>query len=430
MMSNLIAAVRDASRFFAPAATARSPRATGKLGRVLVVVAEEISAHIHFASAAMPPKQMRQGDFEAMLSSMDKDGDSRVDKAEFKVPYMKMNKGTTDEEYEKVWKSIDKDGNGILSVDELCSFFNVKLSPGFGKDSNVEMSDDDIMKALQMQAALAEAEAEREARDAERKSKAEEKVHGKKTSSDRRKKNSSGVETVKMATKVTAKGGVDPLVTFLEACELGDAEDFKLAMKELNEKKLSARVEDDKGENPIHKLARHGMKKEIRELLERCEKEDAGTAKGLAREDLNWQNKEGKTPLMLACQYGHAELVEMMCTRGADLLVTTALGATCLHEAVVSRSDKKKDVVTILIAQAEKNQMKKAFLNAADKTERRAIHAVMTTAGVAESDDIVKLLIDAGADLEAVDSAGNSATALASKTGRKKSKELLEEALK
>ena len=111
-----------------------------------------------------------------------------------------------------------------ISVDELCSFFNVKLSPGFGKDSNVEMSDDDIMKALQMQAALAEAEAEREARDAERKSKAEEKVHGKKTSSDRRKKNSSGVETVKMATKVTAKGGVDPLVTFLEACELGDAD--------------------------------------------------------------------------------------------------------------------------------------------------------------------------------------------------------------
>ena len=429
MMSNLIAAARDASRFFAPAATARSPRATGKLGQSSWLLREEISAHFT-SRRTMPPKQMRQGDFEAMLSSMDKDGDSRVDKAEFKVPYMKMNKGTTDEEYEKVWKSIDKDGNGILSVDELCSFFNVKLSPGFGKDSNVEMSDDDIMKALQMQAALAEAEAEREARDAERKSKAEEKVHGKKTSSDRRKKNSSGVETVKMATKVTAKGGVDPLVTFLEACELGDAEDFKLAMKELNEKKLSARVEDDKGENPIHKLARHGMKKEIRELLERCEKEDAGTAKGLAREDLNWQNKEGKTPLMLACQYGHAELVEMMCTRGADLLVTTALGATCLHEAVVSRSDKKKDVVTILIAQAEKNQMKKAFLNAADKTERRAIHAVMTTAGVAESDDIVKLLIDAGADLEAVDSAGNSATALASKTGRKKSKELLEEALK
>ena len=49
-------------------------------------------------------------------------------------------------------------------------------------------------------------------------------MHGKKTSSDRRKKNSSGVETVKMATKVTAKGGVDPLVTFLEACELGDAD--------------------------------------------------------------------------------------------------------------------------------------------------------------------------------------------------------------
>ena len=373
----------------------------------------------------MPPKQMRQGDFEAMLSSMDKDGDSRVDKAEFKVPYMKMNRAT-DEEYEKVWKSIDKDGNGILSVDELCSFFNVKLSGG--KDSNVEMSDDDIMKALQMQAALAEAEAER--------------GRATRSGSRRRRRRCTARSVVRPAEEELVgrrdgedgdegdgEGGVDPLVTFLEACELGDAEDFKLAMKELNEKKLSARVEDDKGENPIHKLARHGMKKEIRELLERCE-EDAGTAKGLAREDLNWQNKEGKTPLMLACQYGHAELVEMMCTRGADLLVTTALGATCLHEAVVSRSDKKKDVVTILIAQAEKNQMKKAFLNAADKTERRAIHAVMTTAGVAESDDIVKLLIDAGADLEAVDSAGNSATALASKTGRKKSKELLEEALK
>ena len=63
-----------------------------------------------------------------------------------------------------MWKSIDKDGNGI-SVDELCSFFNVKLSPGFGKDSNVEMSDDDIMKALH--GALAEAGGAR-GRDAER----------------------------------------------------------------------------------------------------------------------------------------------------------------------------------------------------------------------------------------------------------------------
>ena len=85
------------------------------------------------------------------------------------------------------------------------------------------------------------------------------------------------------------------------------------------------------------------------------------------------------TPLQLVQQ------LLVLGTRGADLLVTTALGATCLHEAVVSRSDKKKDVVTILIAQTEKNQMKKAFLNAADKTERRAIHAVMTTAGVAEA---------------------------------------------
>ena len=54
---------------------------------------------------------------------------------------------------------------------------------------------------------------------------------------------------------------------------------------------------------------------------------------------------------------------------------------------------------------------------------------VMTTAGVSDSDDIVAMLIAAGADLEAVDSGGNTAKSLANKTGRKKSKELLEEAL-
>ena len=203
-------------------------------------------------------------------------------------------------------------------------------------------------------------------------------------------------------------------------------------MKELNEKKLSARVEDDKGENPIHKLARHGMKKEIRELLERCEKEDsAGTAKGLAREDLNWQNKEeDAADARLPVRPRRARRDDVHARRRATCSSRPRSAPPASTRPSSLGRTRRKDVVTILIAQAEKNQMKKAFLNAADKTERRAIHAVMTTAGVAESDDIVKLLIDAGADLEAVDSAGNSATALASKTGRKKSKELLEEALK
>ena len=75
---------------------------------------------------------------------------------EYKLAYDKLH-GTSDG-FEEMWKKLDADGDGSLTVDELAAHY------GFSMDSDTsnEMTDEQILEALQMQSALVELNSKKE----------------------------------------------------------------------------------------------------------------------------------------------------------------------------------------------------------------------------------------------------------------------------
>ena len=84
--------------------------------------------------------------FEEMMKLLDKDGDGSVDKEEYEAVYRKMYPNTTEEEFEGIWKKIDDDGNGSLSMQELAAYYGFNLDA----ETSAEMTDEQILEALQV----------------------------------------------------------------------------------------------------------------------------------------------------------------------------------------------------------------------------------------------------------------------------------------
>ena len=173
---------------------------------------------------------------------------------------------------------------------------------------------------------------------------------------------SAGVTIVKMPAKVT-QTTEDPNVLFLQMCELADERSILEAMKSPAQ---LVRLEDDRGEMPLHKLSRQGAMESIRALVERSAKVDA------VKTDLNWQDKQGKTPIFYAAEYGHAKLVQLYLDRGADPLVENNNGWTVLHAAV---NADKLECVSGLLEHPRVKAVKAALLAfPAKSTARVALH--------------------------------------------------------
>jgi len=393
--------------------------------------------------------------FDQMMIALDKDGDGHVTKDEFKIPWMKLFPKLKDADFEKAWLKIDSNADGELSLHELAAHYGFNLSPSAnraGKGGDEEMTDEQILEALQLSATLADMQAEQEerkkAKEAEEqrlKEEAEEALKPKnrrgasnrrasstgsdgKTGSDglrrgsttglsamdrEKKKTSSGVLTVKMPTKVTGADD-DPDITFMQKCELGDQFGLKEALKS---KEQVVRMEDDKGEMPIHKLARHGCVDIVREILDRCAKVDA------VKTDLNWQDKQGKTAIFYAVEYGQTALVHIFLDRGADVMVENNNGWTVLHTAV---NADQLECCQAILEHPRVVPQKQRLLDACDRSKRQALHIASFKSREGE---VVELLLKHGADASAQDATGNTGAKLAAKTGRRKSKELLEEHL-
>jgi hypothetical protein len=282
------------------------------------------------------------------------------------------------------------------------------------------MTDEQILEALQMHQAMQDLQLEQEKLQQAKKAEAEavEAAKGRGGSKglsqlDRgARANSAGVCTVKMPAKVT-QTTEDPNVLFLQMCELGDERSILEAMK--NPAQL-VRLEDDKGEMPLHKLSRQGAMGSIRALIDRSAKEEA------VKTDLNWQDKQGKTPIFYAAEYGHAKLVQLYLDRGADPMVENNNGWTVLHAAV---NGDKLECVSGVLEHARVKECKAVLLGFPDKSKRVALHiAAFKSLG----GEMVALLLKHGADPRATDAAGNTGAVLAGKTGRRTSKELLEAA--
>jgi len=354
-------------------------------------------------------------DLERMMEDLDADGNGTVTKDEFKVAYLKVFNKMTDKDFETQWKKIDADNSGSLSLEELAKYYGFSLSAlSRGGKGDDEMSDEQILEALQMQTALAELEAEAKAKreNSPSNQKAmEPKVNrrGSAGTVEARKKNSSGVVTVKMPSKTTFEI-TDPNILFLQACDLGDCADISKRITD----GANVRIEDDKGEMPLHKLARTGSIDAVRKVLEATE-----TA-GCLKADINWQDKQGKSPIFYAAEFKKIEVVTLFLDRGAEPLLENNNGWTVLHAA--ANSNDEKICGAILLHQFVD---KKAQLNYVDRQGRTALHIAAFKA----HENIVEFFLQHGADAACTDTAGNSASNLAKKSGRRKSKDLLDAAL-
>jgi len=355
--------------------------------------------------------KITQEQMAEMLVMMDRDGDGVVNKVEFKTALLYLYPKTTDDEYDKIWKSIDDDGSGTLEQEELATYFGFKWDD-LAKDledkkSMNEMSDDQILEALQMHQAL------RELEETSRINASPEQVRNKKTTGPRRSRdNEFPLELVKMPTKITANGN-DAKIEFLQACEVGDEAEIKAALA----KGVKVRIEDEKGEMPLHKMAKHGLKELSRLCLEESRKLDAEAR----RQDVNHQDKKNEAPpIFSAAAFKHAELTRAYVEWGADLTILNNNDQNILH-IIVNTGDTELLKLFLTIERVVPQRQK--LFAVKDKDGRTPMHVASM-----KNEDVVQILLNNGAKPNVEDNVGNTPADLAGKSGRRKSRDLLESA--
>uniref|UniRef100_A0A7S3WFM2 EF-hand domain-containing protein n=1 Tax=Emiliania huxleyi TaxID=2903 RepID=A0A7S3WFM2_EMIHU len=394
------------------------------------------------------PRDISEEDFREILAHLDKDSDGVVTKDEFRMAYLLIRPEMEAAEFEGLWASMDADGNGELDLKELAAYYGFDMG-GFGAHG---MSDEQIWEMLKLQDALVEArradevqkqpaEAPAAPAPARRTSRGLDGVRRPVTILSESERKAAGVTAYKMPASV-GREGLDAHVRLLVASELGDAR----AIDELISQNLSVRIEDEKeaaqalalpqsllaesslarsrttctlthtppaaphsqGEMPLHKLARGGKEKLLRAVLVQSDSKLV---------DLNWQDKQGKTPLMLAAEFNHPDLVKLLIEYGSDAFVENAAGGTALHCAVAHKAE---DAITTLLECVRASERKR-LIDHTDKCGRSVLHL----AAFSENENMTQTLIEHGAS-SASDAYGNKPSVLAAKTGRRNSKDLLE----
>jgi len=270
------------------------------------------------------------------------------------------------------------------------------------KDLSEDMSDEQILEALQVAHESFDDQRTQKPEIAPPRSRITSKGIGE---SRTKNSNSSGVITVKMPASVQTHI-VDQRVLFLQSCELGDVEEINSLMVKCD----NVRFEDDKGEMPLHKVARQGLICQFRAILDK-----SGVAQRSS--DLDWQDKQGKTPIFYAIEYGHGNLVTECLDLGCNIEVESIVGWTVLHAAVNSN---KPEMLSLILNHPKADA--KRILDRQDKSKRTALHV----AAFKSQTELVEILINKGADITLIDIAGLKPVGLAEKAGRRRSKELLE----
>jgi len=368
----------------------------------------------------MASSSLDLGTFAQILEYLDKDGDGTVTKAEFKDPFLKLFPKKKMSDFESLWAEIDENKDNELSIEELCKYFGFDMKKALeAKASNQnlgaeEMTDEQILEALQMQAALAELEA---ATKEKKESKIRTKSKGLSRDGD------IGIRVVKMPTKIMP-GEIPKDVAFLQACDLCDVGDID-AMLESGQDVM---MQDDRGETSLHKLARHGQEKLVRKLFQQIAKGDGDKQKAM-KNLLNFQDKAGKTACHYAIEYKHRGILSLLLDKGADVLVETANGWTVLHTACNLAEGGAEFVREILehraVAEEQDGQVRKLLIKHKDQIGREALHI----AACKSDESVVTVLLRHGANANVADGGGNSAAKLAEKSGRRRSMELIEEAV-
>ena len=233
--------------------------------------------------------------------------------------------------------------------------------------------------------------------------------------------------------------GAEDVTAFDEALQLGDLENNKdgedvLALLE-KLPKLCLRYADEKGEMPLHKLARcaklppnatPGIYRKICKLIFERMRDQCAAAKRPLASDINHQDKLGKTPLYIAVDYENIEMIDLLYSLrqdGPDSLLVNSAGWTVCHAAAHKASIPVLEALFRHYTPARK----KLLLNTKDKAGRTPLHIVSFKE---ESDDNIKVakqLIQHGAKNDTQDAAGNVPSQLALFTRRNRMSKEIEE---
>ena len=134
--------------------------------------------------------------------------------------------------------------------------------------------------------------------------------------------------------------------------------------------------------------------------------------------DIEAQDSTGETPLHYACENGKLAILKMLLKAGADVCATDNRGTTCLMRAV---HHGHTETVRYLVGLPDVD------VNAAKICSYTSLHsAVIRNNG--SHPEVVQMLIDAGADMEAKNENGCSSLLVACKVGKLDAVKLLVEA--
>lgn len=323
-----------------------------------------------------------------IIDLLDKNHDGHVTKDEYWPHYKKVHPTKNRDEFDTHWAEMDKNGDGQLSFEELATYYGYDIKKS---TNNVQdMSDEQILETLRLQTVLAEVAAAESPTDLS-------------ASFHRSKKHGSKSPTIVSKPKSSLIEETDRELLFIQACDLGDSADVEQLLVE----GVDVRIEDERGEMPLHKLARHGDIKHIRAVLEVSHSKV---------HDLNWSDKKGRTPLSYACEYGMTDCVAMLLNSGAAYEVSDINEMSPLHYAATANTPA---LITTFLSHPNVNL--KAILDKPDKTMRTPLHI----AAFQKNEEVVKAFIDFGADVHKKDRYGHIPSMLASKKHRRSSVNVL-----
>jgi len=372
---------------------------------------------------------LTKNDLVEMMAVLDKDGDGEVSKDEFKI-WMEREMKIEGVEFEKLWVKIDQDGDGSLQQSELCAYFGISFDEADADlQKKLDMSDEEILQALQMQSLLAEQKETALKAEEEKKKKALTKRSG---------------TGARVGIKVIKNNEDSPEGKMLDACQFIDKTDGD-TIKELLEAGANPRIETTDGDMPLHKLARngeHGLIKKIYEAVVKMADKDA------AKADVNSQNKKGAPPIFCAVE-GRADKINavkedaaklseywerqgrtavLLLNCGADLYVENEAGWNALHAAAHGGGlEAAKEIVAYMEKMNYTSHQMRRFINHVDTMGRTPLHiAAMRADPNQDKPELVNFLLKKGADPSLMDKAKMSAAQLADKSGRRKSKEFIE----